>query len=198
MYAYPHSIVSRTGAPGTTPPQASCSSACEAMASPRIVPSLRTTATPVSSQLVSMPSTVKDSPSDTLRAACITNPPPLPTPSQSMLFGSPTNLRAAISGRTLRGRGGGGEGASASLARSTNLRAAISGRTLRGRGGGGEGASASLARGLVHRRPTGSRVHRRASGGRIETRPADGRYAAEVPTKSSDARRYGMRLRAAM
>jgi len=44
---------------GTTPPQGACSSACVARASPRTLPSLETTATPVSSQLDSMPSTSK-------------------------------------------------------------------------------------------------------------------------------------------
>jgi hypothetical protein len=44
---------------GTTPPQGACSSACVARASPRTWPSLVSTATPVSSQLDSMPSTTK-------------------------------------------------------------------------------------------------------------------------------------------
>ena len=47
--------------PGTTPPHSSWSLACEATHSPRMAPSERTTATPVSSQLVSIPSTVNGS-----------------------------------------------------------------------------------------------------------------------------------------
>ena len=43
-----------------TPPHSSCSSACDAIDSPRMVPSHRTTATPVSSHEVSIPSTVNE------------------------------------------------------------------------------------------------------------------------------------------
>mmetsp|Transcript_11777 Transcript_11777/g.24254 ORF Transcript_11777/g.24254 Transcript_11777/m.24254 type:complete len:282 (-) Transcript_11777:110-955(-) len=44
--------------PGTIPPHSSCISFCDASDSPRMTPSLRTIAAPVSSQLLSIPNTV--------------------------------------------------------------------------------------------------------------------------------------------
>ena len=82
--------------PGTTPPHSSCRAACEASASPRMAPSLRTTATPVSSQLVSMPSTVNGAPpaAGSGRVPATRNPESRVGP-RSTALGSPTCARDA-------------------------------------------------------------------------------------------------------
>eukprot|EP00966_Prymnesium_polylepis_P207649 4809839-Prymnesium_polylepis.2 len=90
------SMCASRATPGTTPPHSSCSAACEPSASPRIVPSLRTMATPVSSQLVSIPSTVNGR---SVGSACTAGRRKDASDGAVLsctAFGLPTKLRSAI------------------------------------------------------------------------------------------------------
>ena len=73
--------------------RSSCSAACDASASPRMVPSLRTTATPVSSQLVSIPSAVNGLSCGGSPDAAPGRPVVLPAPLDAL--GRPTCARDA-------------------------------------------------------------------------------------------------------
>mmetsp|Transcript_36515 Transcript_36515/g.90568 ORF Transcript_36515/g.90568 Transcript_36515/m.90568 type:complete len:211 (+) Transcript_36515:933-1565(+) len=94
------SMCASLASPGTTPPHSAWIASCLAMASPRMTPSLRTTAAAVSSQDVSMPRTMNgcDRSGRPESASALILSPETPLASVSIALGMPRSSLGAVLG----------------------------------------------------------------------------------------------------